>query len=328
MDLGLRDKVAVITGAVGGMGEESARILVDEGAKVVLADIRDEQGAALATELDGAIYVHTDVTQAEDIAHMVDRALEAFGAIDILINTAGIGGRGMTSPEQWDREWAVHVRGTAFCIKEVTERVMIPKGYGKIVNVASLCNHSGSGGMSPYCAAKAAISQITLGGARSLGRHGINMNCVSPGNVRSPMTEAMFSDPDTVARIRKEVVFGQIGDARDVAWVIVFLCSDKARWVIGADINVSAGQVIYERWEDEAPTEETDGWEYPRISGQGSRPCRGMGAVAGPAIQRGMRHQDRVRQAGRSPQQGLYHDHRGGGSVGRAHDPSGLAGRL
>ena len=245
MDLGLRDKVAVITGAVGGMGEESARILVDEGAKVVLADIRDEQGAALATELDGAIYVHTDVTQAEDIAHMVDRALAAFGAIDILINTAGIGGRGMTSPEQWDREWAVHVRGTAFCVKEVTERAMIPKGYGKIVNIASLCNHSGAGGMSPYCAAKAAISQITLGGARSLGRHGINMNCVSPGNVRSPMTEAMFSDPDTVARIRKEVVFGQIGDARDVAWVIVFLCSDKARWVIGADINVSAGQVIY-----------------------------------------------------------------------------------
>ena len=245
MDLGLKDKVAVITGAVGGMGEESARILIDEGAKVVLADICDEQGEALATELGRAIYVHTDVTQVADLANMVDKALEAFGTIDILINTAGIGGRGMTSPEQWDMEWAVHVRGTAFSIKEVTERVMIPKGRGKIVNVASLCNHSGSGGISPYCAAKAAVTQITLGGARALGRHGINMNCVSPGNVRSPMTEAMFSDPDTVERIRKDVVFGEIGDARDVAWVIVFLCSDKARWVVGADVNVSAGQVIY-----------------------------------------------------------------------------------
>ena len=245
MDLGLKGKVAVITGAVGGMGEESARILIDEGAKVVLADICDEQGEALATELGRAIYVHTDVTQVADLANMVDKALEAFGTIDILINTAGIGGRGMTSPEQWDMEWAVHVRGTAFSIKEVTERVMIPKGRGKIVNVASLCNHSGSGGISPYCAAKAAVTQITLGGARALGRHGINMNCVSPGNVRSPMTEAMFSDPDTAERIRKDVVFGEIGDARDVAWVIVFLCSDKARWVVGADVNVSAGQVIY-----------------------------------------------------------------------------------
>lgn len=245
MDLELKDKVAVITGAVGGMGEESARILVDEGAKVVLADMRDEQGEELACELGDAIYVHTDVTQVADITRMVDRALETFGTVDILINTAGIGGRGATTPEDWDRQWAVHVRGTAFSIKEVTERVMIPKGYGKIVNVASLCNHSGSGGLSPYCAAKAAISQLTLGGARSLGRQGINMNCVSPGNVRSPMTEAMFSDPETAERIREQVVFGEIGDARDVAWVIVFLCSDRACWVVGADINVSAGQVVY-----------------------------------------------------------------------------------
>lgn len=245
MDLGLKDKVAVITGAVGGMGEECARILVEEGAKVVLADILDAEGEALAQELGDAIYVHTDVTDVQQIKQMVDRALEAFGTIDILINTAGIGGRGMTSPEQWDRMFAVHVRGTAFCIQEVTERVMIPKGYGKIVNIASLCNHSGSGGMSAYCACKAAISQLTLGGARQLGRHGINMNCVSPGNVRSPMTRAMFSDPETVERIRKEVVFGEIGTARDIAYPIVFLCSDKARWIVGADLNVSAGQVIY-----------------------------------------------------------------------------------
>lgn len=245
MDLGFEGKRAVITGAVGGMGEECARILIDEGAKVVLADILDEQGQALADELGNAIYVHTDVTVPEDISKMVDRALEAFGTIDILINTAGIGGRGIETAEQWDFLFAVHVRGTAFCIKEVTERVMIPKGYGKIVNVASLCNHSGSGGMSAYCTAKAGISQLTLGGARQLGRHGINMNCVSPGNVRSPMTEVMFSDKDREERIRRDVVFGRIGDARDIAYPIIFLCSDKAGWIVGADLNVSAGQVIY-----------------------------------------------------------------------------------
>jgi NAD(P)-dependent dehydrogenase (short-subunit alcohol dehydrogenase family) len=244
MDLELAGKVAVITGGVGGMGEESARILVDEGAKVVLADVRDEQGPALAQSLGDAIYVHTDVTNEDDIARLVDVALETYGTIDILINTAGLGG-GTTTVEEWDRMFAVHVRGTAMCIKHVTERVMIPNGYGKIVNVASLCNHSGSGGMSAYCAAKAAISQLTLGGARSLGRHGINMNCVSPGNVRSPMTERMFSDPETEERIRGQVVFGYIGDSRDVAYPIVFLCSDRARWIVGADLNVSAGQVIY-----------------------------------------------------------------------------------
>ena len=248
MDLGLKNKVAVITGAVGGMGEESARILVDEGAKVVLADIRDEDGTALATELGNAVYVHVDVTNASDISAMVDKALEAYGTIDILINTAGIGGssvRHLPEQEQWDRMFAVHVRGTAACIKTVTERVMIPNGTGKIVNVASLCNHSGSGGMSSYCAAKAAITQLTLGGARQLGRHGINMNCVSPGNVRSPMTEFMFSDPEREKAVSDEVVFGYVGESKEIAYPIVFLCSDKAKWIVGADLNVSAGQVIY-----------------------------------------------------------------------------------
>lgn len=164
--------------------------------------------------------------------------------IDILINTAGIGG-GAQTIEEWDHMFAVHVRGTALCIEEVTERVMIPKGYGKVVNIASLCNHSGLGGLSAYCAAKAAISQLTQGGARALGRHGINMNCVSPGNVHTPMTEKMFSDPERVERIRKEVAFGRIGDARDIAWPIVFLCSDRASYIVGVDLNVSGGQVIY-----------------------------------------------------------------------------------
>lgn len=248
MDLGLKGKVALITGAVGGMGEAAARLLADEGAKLVLADIRDDSGPALAEELGDAIYVHLDVTSYEEIDRAIDQALEAFGTIDILINTAGIGGsavRHLPEQEQWDLMFAVHVRGTAACIKAVTERVMIPSGSGKIVNVASLCNHSGAGGMSSYCAAKAAITQITLGGARQLGRHGINMNCVSPGNVRSPMTTNLFSDAEREESIRQEVVFGHIGDAADIAGPIVFLCSEQARWIVGADLNVSAGQVIY-----------------------------------------------------------------------------------
>ncbi|MBT7099677.1 SDR family NAD(P)-dependent oxidoreductase, partial [Candidatus Poribacteria bacterium] len=130
MDLGLTDKVAVITGAVGGMGEACARILIDEGAKVVLADLRDDGGEELARELGDALYVHTDVTEPDDVTRMVDAALERFGTIDILINTAGIGGRGVASVadvEGWDRQFAVHVRGAAACIKEVTDRAMIPK---------------------------------------------------------------------------------------------------------------------------------------------------------------------------------------------------------
>jgi NAD(P)-dependent dehydrogenase (short-subunit alcohol dehydrogenase family) len=244
MELDLAGKVAVITGGVGGMGEESAKLLAEEGASVVLADIRDEDGPTVAESLGNAVYVHADVTKQADISHMVDVALEEYGTIDILINTAGLGG-GTETPEEWDRMFAVHVRGTAMCIKEVTERVMIPKKYGKIVNVASLCNHSGSGGMSAYCSAKAAITQLTLGGARTLGRHGINMNCVSPGNVRSPMTVDFFRQPGMEENIKNQVVFGYIGDSKDIAYPIVFLCSDKAKWIVGADINVSAGQVIY-----------------------------------------------------------------------------------
>jgi len=131
-------------------------------------------------------------------------------------------------------------------MREVTERVMIPNEYGKIVNVSSLAAHGGGGGLSAYAAAKAGVSRITKGSARELGRHGINVNCVSPGVVESPMTEGgAFSDPDRIEQLESDVVFDRLAELEDIAYPIVFLCSDRARWIVGADLNVSGGQVIY-----------------------------------------------------------------------------------
>jgi len=251
MDLGLKGKVAIVTGGASGFGEATAHLLAEEGARLVLADIQDEKGQKVTQEIEQAggeaIYVRCDVSQGEEVKKMVDRALEAFGTVDILCNIAGSSPRGRfpeISVEDWDAVFAVHMRGTFLCTQEVTKRAMIPKGGGKIVNVGSLNGH-GVGGLSAYGAAKAAIIGFTKNAARTLGPYGINVNCVSPGQVRTPMTERWITQPEAYERVKNETILKRVGDAMSIAPAIVFLCSEPASYITAADMNVSAGQVVY-----------------------------------------------------------------------------------
>ena len=201
MDLGLDGKSVVITGATietpsapaAGIGAESARLLVNEGARVTLADIDEVRGRILAEELrergGEAIFVRTDVTRVDEARGMVDAALEAFGRIDGLVTAAGCRARHGTAPdfpnialEDWHFVLDAHLTGTLNCIQEVARRAMIPRRSGKIVTVSSNAGH-GLGGAHPYGVAMAAISYLTKGVAAKLGPHGIHVNCVSPGPV-------------------------------------------------------------------------------------------------------------------------------------------------
>jgi len=267
MELGLKDKVAVITGAAlhpptvpyGSMGEETARILVAEGAKVVLADTREELGEKLAQELRAqggeAIFVRTDVSKEEEVEHLVDEALETFGTIDILVNAAGCRGdigTGSRFPnillDEWNYVFNVHMVGTLLCTQEVVRRAMIPNRSGKIVNISSLAAH-GRGGAGAYSVAKAAISKFTLGCAAALGQYGINVNAVSPGNVLTPMDilETMTAEEveKHIEGIKNETMLHVAGTGRDIAEVIVFLVSAPGSYITADDVNVSAGTVVY-----------------------------------------------------------------------------------
>jgi len=273
MELGLKDKVAVITGAAlhpptvsyGSMGEETARILVAEGAKVVLADIKEELGEKLAQELRAqggeAIFVRTDVSKQEEVKHLVDETLETFGTVDILVNAAGCRGdigTGSCLPnillDEWNYIFNVHMGGTLLCTQEVARRAMIPNRSGKIVNISSLCAHGRHRGesfaaYSAYFVVKAAISKFTVGCAAALGRYGINVNAVSPGNVLSPMDilETMTAEEveKHIENIKNETMLHVAGTGRDIAEVIVFLVSDPGSYITADDVNVSAGTVVY-----------------------------------------------------------------------------------
>ncbi|MCC7209144.1 MAG: SDR family oxidoreductase [Anaerolineae bacterium] len=272
MDLGLRGKVAIVTGAANhppdyphpGQGESTARLLVQEGAKVVLADIKAERGAALAEALCAqgheAIFVPTDVTQPSDRTRLVDRALDAFGAIDILVNAAGCHsldgkGTGNSFPnileEDWDLMYNVHVKGSVFLTQEVARRAMIPQKSGRIVMVSSLAAH-GKFISTAYGTAKAAISWFTLGCAVALGKYGIRVNCVSPGLVLTPIyRDVELKDspitPQFEAMMKADRMLGldRFGAGTDIAKAILFLVSDLADYVTSVDLNVSAGQVYY-----------------------------------------------------------------------------------
>jgi NAD(P)-dependent dehydrogenase (short-subunit alcohol dehydrogenase family) len=269
MDLGLEGRSVVVTGATvetssapaGGIGAETARLLVDEGAQVVLADIDAVRGRKLAEELrekgGEAIFVRTDVTQVDDVRHMVDAALKAHGAIDGLVTAAGCRARHGTAPdfpsinlEDWHFVMDAHLTGTLNCIQEVSRSAMIPRRSGKIVTISSNAGH-GLGGAHPYGVAMAAISYLTKGVAAKLGPYGIHVNCVSPGPVLTPIWEFEQMSDGEIETLEQSMLTNKMirlerpGTGRDIAKVVLFLLSDLSWHVTAADINATAGLEVY-----------------------------------------------------------------------------------
>jgi D-arabinitol 4-dehydrogenase/D-sorbitol dehydrogenase (acceptor) len=273
MDLGLKGKVAVVTGATGapegfpypGQGAETARLLLEEGARVVMVDIKDKRGERLAGEFRAnghdCVYAHADIGKAEDRTRLIDRALDAYGTIDILVNAAGCHsmdgqGTGNSFPdileEDWDLQYDIHVKGNVFLTQEVAKRVMIPNRSGKIVMFSSLAAH-GKFPVTAYGTAKAAISWFTVGAAAVLGQYGITVNCISPGMVLTPiyhdieLADNPISSPEFQAMMKggRLLEMDRFGFGADTAKAVLFLVSDLGSYVTAADLNVSAGQVVY-----------------------------------------------------------------------------------
>jgi NAD(P)-dependent dehydrogenase (short-subunit alcohol dehydrogenase family) len=252
MDMGLAEKVAIVTGAGSGIGEATARLFAAEGARVIAADLNAETAERTASDLRSrgadALAVQCDISDEASVRALVDAALQAFGTIDILANIAGIPGAGTgvfpnITVENWDRQFSVHTRGTFLCTQEVSRRAMIPRGRGKIVNVGSLVAH-GFGDASAYSAAKGAIIAFTKNAARTLGPYGINVNVVSPGTMRTPMSEVRMGLPEFQQRSLEQSMIKRIGTAQDVADAIVFLCSSRADHITAVELHVNAGQVV------------------------------------------------------------------------------------
>ena len=242
-------KTALITGAASGIGKATALAFAKAGANVVLADIAQAPGQALAEEIQknggNALFVQTDVANTEHVEHLTSAAVASFGRIDYAFNNAGIEeehGRLAQSDEQlFDRMMAINVKGVWLCMKHQLS-VMHVQRSGVIINTASVAGLCGAPKHAIYAATKHAVVGLTKSAAAEYGHYGIRVNSVCPAVIRTPMfervVEAKLADAEAIMRMHP---IGRIGEVSEVAAAVLWLCSDAASFVTGHQLAVDGG---------------------------------------------------------------------------------------
>lgn len=232
-------KVALISGGARGMGAAHAELLVSEGAKVVIGDILDEDGKAVAESLgDAARYVHLDVTEPVHWETAVNEALHAFGKLDVLVNNAGIvngGPLGKFDLDKWRQIIDVNLTGTFLGMRAVVEP-MVAAGGGSIINVSSIEGLRGAPWAHGYVASKWAVRGLAKSAALELAPHNIRVNSLHPGLIRTPMTENIPDDLVTIP-------LGRPAQPSEVATFVLFLASDESSYATGSEFVVDGGLV-------------------------------------------------------------------------------------
>ena len=242
-------KVALVSGAAGGMGAATARLFAAEGAKaVIVADILDREGqevvAGIAKAGGHASYVHLDVTDEAQWKAAVEGTVAAHGKLDVLVNNAGISGSAETDlydTAAWNRLMGINATGVFLGMKYATA-AMKQAGGGSIVNLSSISGIVGQGYIHVgYNASKGAVRLITKAGAAQHGKHGIRVNSVHPGLMPPMRTSGRTADPAMRAKTLKGVPMGRAGEVDEVARAILFLASDESSYVTGAELVVDGG---------------------------------------------------------------------------------------
>lgn len=243
----LEQKVAVITGGAQGIGKATAEKFACEGATVVIWDINPEKGNAaiadLASQNFSAMFLEVNVANFASVEAAARRTVEQFGRIDILINNAGIT-RDATllkmTPEQWEQVIAVNLTGVFNCVRAVAP-LMVERGYGRIVNAASVVGLYGNFGQTNYVATKAGVIGMTKVWARELGRKGITVNAVAPGFIETEMVQTV---PEKVlSNVKERTPLGRLGRPEEIANAYCFLASDEAAFITGTVLSVDGGYI-------------------------------------------------------------------------------------
>jgi hypothetical protein len=254
----LKDRVAIVTGGAKGIGWGIVKVLVQEGARVVVADWDEVKGEETAEEMrkagGDAIFVKTDVSQEEQVKRLVQATLDRYGKIDILVNDAGIGVYKSvldTSSEDWDRCLDVNLKGQFLCSKYVIPH-MQAQGKGAIVNISSVHSFQTANGTAPYCASKGGITALTRNMAIDYGP-AIRVNSIAPGWVLTPLIQGIFDSYDDPAEQRRltedHQVMKRIGVPEDIGYAVAFLVSDEASFITGTQLFVDGGlTAVLERW--------------------------------------------------------------------------------
>lgn len=246
-DSNMKDRVALITGASGGIGSATARRFASLGANLMLTDIDEEALTSLARELEAegaSVAVATcDVSKEKDVEQLVERTIEKFGRIDVLFNNAGI--EGPRNPvtdyatEDFEKVIDINLKGVFFGMKHVIEHMLANEEGGAIVNTASIAGRKGFEGLTPYVASKHAVIGMTKTAALEFAAKKIRVNAICPGVIHTPMVER-DSGGDLEAYEKMEPV-GRLGQPEEVADLVAFLCSDRARFITGTAVHIDGG---------------------------------------------------------------------------------------
>lgn len=240
----LESKIAIITGAARGMGAATARRFVAEGAQVVIADLLDDTGTALAQELGAsARFVHHDVTSESSWDELAKTTIEAFGGIDILVNNAGVllfRTLADTTKSDFERVLSINLVG-AFLGTRIIGAHMVERGHGSIINISSSDGTKGANSLGAYCASKWGIRGLTHVAALEYGHRGVRVNSVQPGGVNTPMINPQHASAAEMDQRFRDIPLQRSGRPEEIAATTLFLASDEASYLCGAEIAVDGG---------------------------------------------------------------------------------------
>ncbi len=245
---GLRDKVVIVTGAGQGIGKATAIRFSEEGAKVIIADLNETTGKAVADGIQStngdAIFTYVNVADRDSVKTMVSSVMETYSRIDVLVNNAGII-EDVTlkklRDEQFDRVVNVNLRGTFICTQEVTS-VMCEQGSGVILNASSVVALYGNFGQTNYVASKSGVIGMTKVWARELAKDGIRVNVVAPGFIETDMLANI--PEDIMTKLANKVPLRRLGTPEDIAAAYAFLASNDASYINGTVLSVDGGVVV------------------------------------------------------------------------------------
>ena len=244
----LEGKRTIVTGAANGIGRAIALRLASEGARVVIADVNEEDARGVAEEIDGETLVRkTDVTQDGDVGALVERAISEWGGLDVMVNNAGVGVAGTavtTTEEEYERVMDVCVRGTFLGMKHAIPAIK-DAGGGSVINMSSVAALVGLVDRAVYSAAKGAIYSITRASAIDHAGEGVRVNCIAPGTVDTPWVARItsgYDDPEEArANMRARQPHGRLVTPEEIAAMAAYLASDESASVIGACMVVDGG---------------------------------------------------------------------------------------
>lgn len=244
----LEGKVALISGSANGMGETEARMFAREGAKVVVADILEEEGQQVAASIVGAggeaQFIRLDVTSEDDWNEVVTTAVTRYGKLDILVNNAGISGSAdpdLLSTANWDQLMAINAKGVFLGMKTAIPE-MQKAGGGAIVNISSISGFIGQDYIHmAYNASKGAVRIMTKSAAVQYAKDGIRVNSVHPGMMPPMLTSVASADPERRRQRLSLVPMGRAGEREEVGYAVLFLASDEASYITGTELVVDGG---------------------------------------------------------------------------------------